>query len=95
MPSLAATMILTGGLRGAGDTAWPLAITFIGYLGVRLPGACFLAWDEIPLPFTDLALPGLGWGVAGAWIAMVADVVVRSVLVAIRFWRGGWKKVRV
>ena len=46
--------ILTGGLRGAGDTRWPLAITFIGLLGLRIPGACLLAWDHI-------AIPGTAW----------------------------------
>ena len=39
MPSLAVVMVLTGALRGAGDTRWPLAITLVGYLGIRLPGA--------------------------------------------------------
>jgi len=33
-PSLAVMSILTGGLRGAGDTRWPLAITFVGLLGI-------------------------------------------------------------
>lgn len=95
MPALAVTMILTGALRGAGDTRWPLAITFAGYLGVRLPGAVLLAWDEAPLPLTDIVIPGLGLGVFGAWYAMVADVVFRAVLIAARFAHGGWKKINV
>jgi putative MATE family efflux protein len=94
-PSLAVTMILTGALRGAGDTVWPLVFTLAGLLCVRLPGACWLAWDTIPLPWLGLTLTGLGWGVAGAWCAMVADVVLRSVLVLIRFEQGGWQRVRV
>jgi Na+-driven multidrug efflux pump len=31
----------------------------------------------------------------GAWYAMVADTVLRSILVLIRFFQGGWKNVRV
>ena len=95
MPSLALTMILTGGLRGAGDTRWPLVFTFIGYLGVRIPGAYWLAWEEIPIPGTEIVIMGWGWGVLGAWFAMVADIVVRSVFVVARFWHGGWKRTRV
>jgi putative MATE family efflux protein len=94
-PSLAILMVLIGALRGSGDTAWPLAITFIGLVGVRIPGAVFLAWDEVPIPFTDASLPALGLGVAGAWWAMVGDVVLRSLLAAGRFAQGGWKRVEV
>lgn len=94
-PSLAVLMVLSGALRGSGDTAWPLAMTFIGLVGVRIPGACLLAWDEVPLPLLNLTIPGLGLGVAGAWWAMVADVALRSLLAAGRFAQGGWKRVKV
>jgi putative MATE family efflux protein len=94
-PPLAVLMVLSGALRGSGDTAWPLAITLVGLVGVRIPGACLLGWNEVPLPIVDLSLPGFGWGVAGAWWAMVADVTLRSVLAAWRFAHGGWKGVRV
>jgi putative MATE family efflux protein len=82
MPALALMSILSGGLRGAGDTRWPLVFTFVGLVGVRLPGAWLLthAW---------------GWGVQGAWYAMVADLVVRCVLVVFRFFHGGWKRIEV
>lgn len=94
-PPLAVLMVVSGALRGSGDTRWPLAITFIGLVGIRIPGACFLAWDAVPLPFTDLVVPGLGLGVAGAWWAMVADVALRSLLASSRFAQGGWKHVAV
>jgi putative MATE family efflux protein len=94
-PALAVLMVTSGALRGSGDTAWPLAITFIGLVGVRLPGACLLAWDEVPLPLTDIALPAAGLGVIGAWYAMIADVILRSLLAAGRFFQGGWQKERV
>jgi putative MATE family efflux protein len=92
-PPLAVLMVTSGALRGSGDTTWPLAITFIGLVCVRIPGACLLAWDEVPLG--GLSIPGFNLGVAGAWWAMVADVTLRSVLVAGRFVQGGWKRVRV
>ena len=94
-PSLAVLIVLSGALRGSGDTAWPLAITFLGLVGIRIPGACLLAWNEVPLPLIGIAIPGLGLGVAGAWWAMVADVVLRSLLISGRFWQGGWTRVRV
>jgi putative MATE family efflux protein len=82
MPPLALVQVLTGALRGAGDTRWPLAFTFIGFLGVRLPAAYLLAivW---------------GWGINGAWYAMVADVLVRCALISYRFSRGRWKKIQI
>lgn len=94
-PALAILMVFLGALRGSGDTAWPLAITFIGLVGVRIPGACFLAWDEVRLPLLGIVLPAAGLGVAGAWYAMIADVFLRSLLAAGRFFQGGWQKVRV
>lgn len=95
MPSLAISMILTGALRGAGDTRWPFVFTVIGLAGLRLPLATILAWDQVTLPLVGLVIPGMALGVVGAWYAMVVDVVTRSVLVLWRFWHGGWKHVRV
>ena len=85
MPSLALTMVLTGALRGAGDTRWPLLFTLVGFLGVRIPLAYFLSRNEIPVPGTEFVITG----VFGAWCAMVVDVVLRSFLVGFRFlaWR--------
>jgi len=94
-PPLAVAMILTGALRGAGDTRWPLVVTFIGFLGIRIPFAYLLAWDEIHLPLFDYTIIGFGLGVAGAWYAMVAEVVLRAVLIVYRFWHGGWKRIKV
>jgi putative MATE family efflux protein len=94
-PALALLTVLTGGLRGSGDTRVPLLITFIGLVGVRIPLACFLAWDFIPLPLTGSSLPALGLGVGGAWLAMVLDAWLRSQLALWRFMHGGWTRVKV
>jgi putative MATE family efflux protein len=95
MPCLAMLMIFLGALRGAGDTRWPLAFTFIGFIGVRIPLAYILAFPEFQLPLFGWTIPGAGWGVQGAWWAMVADVVLRSLLMSSRFVSGGWRKIEV
>lgn len=94
-PVLAVLMVLTGALRGAGDTRWMLAITFVGLVGIRLPLACLLAWPEIPLPLVGITLPGAGLGVVGAWYAMAIDCTARALLAVARFYHGGWKGLRV
>lgn len=95
IPPLAVVMVLSGALRGAGDTRMLMVYTLIGFVGVRIPGACLLAWESVPIPFTELQLPGAGLGVFGAWWAMAADVFVRCGLIALRYWRGTWKTLRL
>jgi putative MATE family efflux protein len=92
-PFHATLMVFTGGLRGAGDTRWPLLITFAGLCGIRLPLAALLAWPEVSLG--PLTIPGLGWGVQGAWTAMVSDLIVRALLIVCRFQLGGWRQIKV
>ncbi len=82
MPFLALMQVLTGALRGAGDTAWPLVFTFFGFVAVRLP----LAW---------LLVIAWHWGINGAWYAMIVDLLLRTALVTGRFLTGGWKRVQV
>ena len=95
MPALAATIIFSGGLRGAGDTRWPLLFSVIGLLGVRTPLAYYLAFEQIALPGTGIVVTGCGLGVTGAWVAMVIDLYIRGFLYTLRIVHGGWKKVEV
>jgi len=95
MPALALTMILSGALRGAGDTRWPLGINLVGFLVVRIPGAYWLAFEQLLVPGAGGTLAGWGLGVVGAWYAMVIDLHVRAALVGYRFLHGGWKRVKV
>lgn len=81
-PSLAVWMILSGGLRGAGDTKSIMKIVLVGFLFVRVG----LAW---------LLAIHLGYGLIGAWVAMVVDLLLRSILIQRRFSAGVWKMVRV
>ncbi len=95
IPALAVTMILSGSLRGAGDTRWPLAFSLLGFLGVRIPLAYWLAQDAVELPLLDVTIAGWGLGVVGAWYAMAVDLHVRALLVTLRFLEGGWKRIEV
>lgn len=80
-PFMAMNTVGAAALRGAGDTQVPFWISLAGMWGVRL----ILAW----------ALIHFGLGVGGAWIAMVADQGIRSLLMGIRFARGKWVLARV
>jgi len=81
-PAQSTRFILSGGLRGAGDTRWPLYSTFIGIWGVRVVLGYLLAIV-------------LGLGLLGAWLAMAVDQIARAMIIHYRFRRGGWKRVRV
>src|SRR5262245_11045594 len=94
MPPLSAIIILTGALRGAGDTRYPILLTGIGFLVIRIPLAYVLTRPEVDLGQFG-RLPGWDLGLIGAWIAMFADLTVRGVLFLGRFVSGKWKAVRV
>ncbi len=93
MPFLACLMIVSGSLRGVGDTRTMLAITLSGLLLIRIPLAYWFAMDRVQIPFLGVSFEGLSYGVQGAWWAMVLDVVIRSLLVIARFIHGGWRRV--
>jgi putative MATE family efflux protein len=94
-PALALILILTGALRGAGDTRWPLLFSIVGLLGVRIPAAYWLAFPQVHVPVFHLVVSGWGLGVLGTWYAMVSDLGIRASLILYRFSQGGWKRVRV
>jgi putative MATE family efflux protein len=81
-PLLAASMIFAGGLRGAGDTRFPMLATGGAIWLVRLPLAYLFALE-------------LGWGIAGAWSALALDLTMRGSLNFLRFRGGKWKTTRV
>jgi putative MATE family efflux protein len=92
-PIMAGTMVLTPALRGAGDTRVPVLFTWIGFLGVRIPLAYALTMDTLKI--AAVQLPGADLGLVGAWIAMIADLVVRGSLLMARFYSGIWKRMQV
>ena len=80
-PFLALSFVVSGGLRGAGDTRWPLYSKLVSTWGVRLP--------------LVLALLALGWGLSGVWVAMASDFAVQALLALWQFRRGRWKTLAV
>jgi putative MATE family efflux protein len=95
MPSLAMTMVFAGAFRGAGDTRFAMGVTIVGFVLIRIPFACYFAWETLPIYIGGEPLSGLGMGVAGAWYAMLADVLIRSVVLLARFLHGGWQQAKV
>ena len=81
-PALAWVMVLSGGLRGAGDTRFVLYIMAAGVWGFRVPLAYLLGIT-------------MQLGLVGAWLAMIADLFVRMILFVARFRHGGWKSLSV
>ncbi|WP_020470818.1 MATE family efflux transporter [Zavarzinella formosa] len=94
MPPLSAIIVLTGVLRGAGDTRFPILLSWIGFLAIRLPIAYLLTRDQLDLG-AGIIIPGWNLGLFGAWLAMFADLMVRGALFVWRFTSGRWKTVRV
>jgi len=81
-PLLAATMVFPGGLRGAGDTRFPMIVT---------GGSIWL----IRLPLAYLFAIVLDWGLLGAWVALGLDLSIRGLINFLRFRGGRWKQVEV
>ncbi len=94
MPALAAAIVFTQALRGAGDTRVGVFYSWFGFLGVRIPLAYLLTRRTLDLgPFGTVA--GFEMGLFGAWLAMLVDIWVRGLLFLLRFSSGKWKRVRV
>ncbi|MCL2200180.1 MAG: MATE family efflux transporter, partial [Defluviitaleaceae bacterium] len=70
-------VVMGGSLRGAGDTRF-VALTMILTVGILRPAMGFL-----------LTYP-LGWGLTGAWIAIIVDQAARLAMLLTRFVRGKW-----
>ncbi|MCS6867105.1 MAG: MATE family efflux transporter [Gemmataceae bacterium] len=94
MPALAAQIIFTAALRGAGDARLPVLISWLGFLGVRIPLAYWLTGTSIVLGALG-ELPQVDLGLLGAWIAMCADIWIRGLFFTLRFAGGRWKMIQV
>lgn len=75
-------VIAAAGLKGAGDTRYPLAVTVVA------------AWLVL-LPPAYLACVVFGLGLYAGWCAAAAYVLTLGVLMLRRFRRGAWKSLRV
>lgn len=81
-PFLCSTLVITSALHGAGDTKFPMYSTFIGIWGVRVLGVYLLGIR-------------LNYGLFGVWLAVSIDIVIRGIILMIRFMKGEWKKIRI
>jgi putative MATE family efflux protein len=79
---LAWYFVLSGALRGAGDTRFVLLAQAASIWLVRLPLA-----SRLGLAF--------GLGLSGVWAGMILDMTARASLLALRFRSGAWKWLRV
>src|SRR6185436_11897519 len=62
-----AQAVLSGALRGLGETRRPLLINLLGHWLIGLPIGAFLAFRR-------------GWNATGLWLGLVAGLVVVAVL---------------
>ena len=81
-PAQAVIFALGGSLRGAGDTRYPLLVSFVSWFVLRLPLAYVFAFV-------------FGLGLTGIWLGVTIDYFVRAALLALRFRSGAWTRVRV
>jgi putative MATE family efflux protein len=79
LPILGVDVAISGALRGAGDTRFPVLSTFSGLIGVR----CGLT-----LIFAHLGLP-----VVWVYGTLIGDFIVRGILLVWRYRSGKWIKV--
>lgn len=74
-PLFAASIVITGALRGAGDTFIPAILNLVSMWGVRLTLAFLLSQT---------------FGLHGVWYAMCIELNVRGILYLIRLKREKW-----
>lgn len=80
-PLMAIEAALGGALRGAGDTRFPMLVTLCGLIVVRGSVAAFGAW--------------LGVSVEWIFAALIADYIVKAVMLVLRFRADGWKRIQL
>ncbi|MFB6169491.1 MAG: MATE family efflux transporter [Haloferacaceae archaeon] len=85
---------MRGGLRGAGDTRWPLYATVVGSFVVRLPVAALALPAGFVVTVLGVSLPvGVGLGLPAVYVAIVADFYAKAAVNTGRFWSGRWRAV--
>lgn len=72
LPFLAVGLVLVGALQGAGDTKSPMYSTAIGMWLIRVIGVYILGIQ-------------LNMGIAGIWLSIAIDLVIRAVFLFFRF----------
>ena len=75
-------VVLSGSLRGAGDTKYTAMVSFISVTILRPSMTWFFAYP-------------MGWGLIGAWTGFLIDQCMRFTLTFRRFSSGKWAKIKV
>ncbi|HEY3080299.1 MAG TPA: MATE family efflux transporter [Chloroflexota bacterium] len=75
-------MVLSGALRGAGDTRFPLLVTTVTGWAIRVP---------VGYAFGLL----LGFGLMGVYAGTLADASLSAALMVWRYRRGKWREIKV
>lgn len=81
-PFQTSSVVLSGCLRGAGDTRFVACVMILCVAGMR------------PL-LSYIAIHYLGMGLVGAWSASLIDMTVRMLCVYVRFSGGKWYNIKV
>lgn len=80
-PLQAFSLVLAGGLRGAGDTRWTMVITTGSIWLLRMPLSYFFGI-------------ALNLGLVGIWMGNALDSLIRGLAVTWRYCTGRWKTIR-
>jgi len=75
---IAFSIVLGRAMNGAGDTFWPMMITAVSMLALRIP----LAWGL-----------SIIWSENGIWAALAVGNVVQGLLFVAAFRWGRWKRI--
>ena len=75
-------LVCAGGLKGAGDTRFPMLATVL------------ISWFAMLLPTWWFCVRG-GHGVYVAWIFATLYVVILGIVLFVRYRKGAWKSLRV
>ncbi|MCQ1529967.1 MATE family efflux transporter [Lutispora saccharofermentans] len=81
-PFVCSTLVITSALQGAGDTKFPMCSTLIGIWGFRVLGVYILGLK-------------LKMGLVGVWLAISVDLIIRGIILMIRFMNGKWKDKKI
>ncbi len=79
-------------LTGSGHTMQGLVLSTARLWLLRIPLAAYMAFPAMVIPFTPLAIPGLGFGATGIWFAMAISNMVSAGIGGIFYLKGDWKK---
>lgn len=79
-PFVAVANVVSGILKGGGDTKWPFYISLIGMWAIRLP------MSLIVIKFFHV-------GLAGIWIPMAIDWVIRMIISTFRYKSEKWMHI--